>query len=366
MRDFFGLVLIGFVLLAAGCAFAPAASSPGLPTRMATAVPLDSPTRPPLPTLTPTATSPPPPTLTPVPTDTPVIAVATATTTVATATATSTATAVTTTITVEAETATVFPTTLPAAPISTPVHGVTTTVGFSVQERPITAYQFNNGPNHVVFVGGIHGGYEWNTILLAYDAIDYFLANPEAVPDSVTLHIIPSANPDGQFLATNETGRFFSSDVITDTVAGRFNANGVDLNRNWDCEWSPSAVWRDQRVSGGSRPFSEPETVALRDFLLVREPVAVIFWHSAANGVYAAGCPNTHAASFELAQVYGEAAGYPINERFNAYPITGDAGDWLTTQGIATITVELRNHRSLDWPQNLAGVLAVLDHYALP
>ena len=252
---------------------------------------------------------------------------------------------------------------MPSPTLSGPVNGVTTTVGFSVEGRPIIAYQFNNGPDQVVFVGGIHGGYEWNTILLAYDAIDYFVANPEAIPDTVTLHIIPSANPDGQFLITNQAERFTSSDVITDTFSGRFNANGVDLNRNWDCQWSPSAVWRDEQVSGGSRPFSEPENVALRDFLLVREPAAVIFWHSAANGVFAAGCPDTHAPSYELAQIYGEAAGYPIYERFNAYTITGDAGDWLTTQGIPSITVELINHRSLDWPKNLAGMLAILEHY---
>jgi hypothetical protein len=99
--------------------------------------------------------------------------------------------------------------------------------------------------------------------------------------------------------------------------------------------------------------------VALRDFLLQQEPLAVIFWHSAANGVFAAGCPDVHEPSLALANIYGQAAGYPVYEKFNSYPITGDAGDWLTTQGIASISIELKTHQSLDWSQNLAGIVAI-------
>jgi hypothetical protein len=248
-------------------------------------------------------------------------------------------------------------------PLPTPAYGMSRTIGYSVQSRPILDYQFKNGPHPIIFVGGIHGGYEWNTILLAYEAIDYFQAQPEAVPDSVTMHIIPSANPDGQYLITGQANRFNPSDVISDTIAGRFNANGVDLNRNWACQWSAQAVWRDRQVSGGERPFSEPENVALRDFLLQQEPLAVIFWHSAANGVFAAGCPDVHEPSLALANIYGQAAGYPVYEKFNSYPITGDAGDWLTTQGIASISIELKTHQSLDWSQNLAGIVAILNYY---
>ncbi len=242
-----------------------------------------------------------------------------------------------------------------------PALGSSAIISRSVQGRAIITHQLNDGPQHVVVVGGIHGGYEWNSILLSYELLDYFTANPALIPPQITLHIIPSANPDGQFLVTQQEQRFSAADVVADTVDGRFNANGVDLNRNWDCRWSPSAMWRDTVVDGGRAPFSEPESVALRDYFLLYQPEVVIFLHSAANGVFASGCPDTHQPSFWLATVYGEAAGYPVYEAFNAYPITGDAGDWLTTIGIPSFTVELRNHSATDWSQNRAGLLALLE-----
>lgn len=120
-------------------------------------------------------------------------------------------------------------------PTATP-GSITRTLGTSAGGWPMVATQFGRGPTDIVFIGGIHGGYEWNTILLAYQAIDYFLAHPADVPPSVTLTIIPSANPDGQAFVTGGAGRFGAGEVAVETTAGRFNDNGVDLNRNWDCQ----------------------------------------------------------------------------------------------------------------------------------
>jgi hypothetical protein len=236
-------------------------------------------------------------------------------------------------------------------------------VGHSYEGRPITGQQFGFGPTRLILVGGLHGGYEWNTVLLAYRAIDYFLARPGAVPPEVTLTIIANANPDGLFAVTNREGRFSQVDLMADTIPGRFNGRGVDLNRNWDCRWQESAEWRDQLVSGGQYPFSEPESRALRDFFLVQEPALVLFWHSAANGVFAGGCPDTFTPSYELAEVYGRAAGYPVFEHFDSYSVTGGAGGWLAMQGVPSISVELKTHESVEWEENLAGITALLAHY---
>jgi predicted deacylase len=237
-------------------------------------------------------------------------------------------------------------------------------IGRSYGGRPIRAYRFGNGPTAVLFVGGMHGGYEWNTALLAYQVIDYLVAHPKAIPESLRVHVIPTANPDGQALVTGRSRRFSADDIrLADTFPGRFNGRGVDLNRNWDCLWSPDAYWGYEPVDPGAHPFSEPESAGLRDFILDRRPGAVIFWHSAANQVVAAGCGRLLAASQELAGLYGAAAGYEARDEWAAYPITGDAGNYLAAQGIPAVTVELTTHESLDWPQNLNGVLAVLDHY---
>lgn len=257
----------------------------------------------------------------------------------------------------------------PTLPPAITAFGRISTLGYSAGSRPIQVYQFNSGPDKIVLVGGMHGGYEWNTIVLAYEAIDFFLANPELVPETVTLFIIPAANPDGQFRVVGKNGRFAPlptpapAEATPDTFPGRFNDNGVDLNRNWDCLWEPTAQWRDQAVNPGTHPFSEPETIALRDFFLAQQPKAVVFWHSVANGAYAASCPDLYPPSWELANLYGNAASYPINEAFTSYPISGDASDWLASQAIPAITIELRTARRTDWAQNQAGILALLNGY---
>lgn len=255
------------------------------------------------------------------------------------------------------------PTDTPEPTATFAAYGVAQTIGMSANGRSIESYRFGFGAQVIVLVGGIHGGYEWNTILLAYDMIDYFLANPDQIPNNISLYIIPNANPDGQFAVTGVDGRFTPADVTEDIRIGRFNGNQVDLNRNWACDWQPDGLWGDTMVSGGAFPFSEPETAALRTFFLREKPEVVLFWHSKADGLFIGGCDDLFEPAAEIAQLYGRASGYQIYNQFTAYPITGDASDWLTTQNIPSFTVELKTRNGLDWEMNLAGVLAMLDFY---
>jgi predicted deacylase len=246
---------------------------------------------------------------------------------------------------------------------------VRTIIGYSTGGLPIESYTFGGGPIRVAFVGGIHGGTEWNTVLLAYAAIDYFDRHPQQIPPVLTLQIVPSANPDGLRLVSGGWGRFQPNAVRSPNAAARFNQNGVDLNRNWDCAWAAQAWWGGVETNGGSAPFSERETRVLRDFFLGERTDrgavhAVVFWHSAVPGVFAGGCDGLYPAAERLAAVYGRAAGYPYGNSFTYYPITGDATNWLSMQQIPAITVELRTRNEAEWPQNLAGMLALLAELA--
>ncbi len=239
-------------------------------------------------------------------------------------------------------------------------------IGLSVDERDIETYTYGNGEKHLLFVSGIHGGYEWNSVLLAYRFIDYFGQYPEVIPENLKVTIIPSANPDGVYKITGKNGRFEKEDVKESDVVGlgRFNVNEVDLNRNFDCKWQPESTWRNQPISAGTEPFSEPETKAIRDFVLKTNPVAVVFWHSQSNAVYASECEDgILSKTLDIMNVYSEASGYPAVDSFDAYEVTGDAEGWLASIGIPAITVELSTHETTEWSKNLAGVKALLNYY---
>ena len=243
--------------------------------------------------------------------------------------------------------------------------GTVRSIGSSVEGRSIDAYTYGVGDTTLVFVGGIHGGYEWNSSLLAYELIDHLEMYPEVLAPNLKVVVIPSANPDGLYTVVGKEGRFSQADVIAgDHSSGRFNANGVDLNRNFDCKWQPQATWRGNTVSAGTAAFSEPEARALRDFFQEERPVAAIFFHSQANAVYASECeagilPETMA----VMNTYANAAGYSAVSSFDAYPVTGDIEGWLASIGIPAITVELASHETVEWERNWRGVTALLERY---
>ncbi len=249
----------------------------------------------------------------------------------------------------------------------TPSYPEISVIGHSVAGRDISAYVFGNGETEILFVGGMHGGYEWNSALLAYEFIDYLGENLDMIPEGVRVAVIPSINPDGLAMVTGTGGRFAATDITDPTTRvadGRFNKNYVDLNRNFDCKWAPQSTWRGDPVSAGTAPFSEPEAAALRDYVLANTPDAVVFWHSQANNVYASECesgplPETLA----IMDAYANAAGYGAVPAFTAYPITGDAEGWLASIGIPAITVELKSYQSIEWVQNMAGVKALFSYF---
>jgi len=217
-------------------------------------------------------------------------------------------------------------------------------VGYSVQGRAITARRLGNGERVLMLVGGIHGGWEENTVMLLNQLIAHFESNPQAILPGISLVIVPAANPDGLVLGRTE--------------AGRFNANGVDLNRNWPCDWSAQAFWRNQTVNAGAQPFSEPETRALSAFIQSLMPATVLFYHSAAGGVYAGECNGDH-GSMLMSQILGQATGYSFGDAFSAYPVTGTEASWVDGLGIPSADVALFSQSDQEFDRNLAGVMAL-------
>ena len=243
-----------------------------------------------------------------------------------------------------------------------------TVIGKSVEGRDITAYHYGTGETEVVFVGGIHGGYSWNTVLVAYELMDYLKATPSIIPNNVKVTVIPVLNPDGLNKVVGTPDRFTKADVPSSQslqISGRYNANKVDLSRNFDCNWKSVGTWRNTSVSGGKSVFSEPESLAVKSYMETNSPEAVVVWYSAAGGVYTSSCndgilPQTTA----ITNIYAKASGFPAYESFDFYETTGDMVNWLAKNKIPAISVLLSTHTDTEWDKNRKGVEALLQSYA--
>ena len=144
-------------------------------------------------------------------------------------------------------------------------------VGRSTREQPIRAFASGRGRPDVLVFGTIHGNE------LAGIAVASRLVQTQA-PTGATFWVVPDLNPDGHATTT------------------RWNAQGVDLNRNFP------GSWRESRRAGAA-PASEAETrVAMR---LIRRlhPRVTIWFHQPQGLVRATG------RSIGIARRYARLAG---------------------------------------------------------
>jgi len=216
-------------------------------------------------------------------------------------------------------------------------------IGYSVLGRPLEVFRFGHGPTERLIVAGIHGGNEWNTIALADELIAHLEENPESVPDNVSLYILRSLNPDGEARAHS--------------YEGRANHNGVDLNHNWPyhwkAEWNRDGCWNYLPLTAGTHSASEPETIALMNFISLHNFDAIISYHSAALGIFAGGIP-PFPPSERLAKKLGDTTIYAYPPYDTGCDYSGNFTDWVSSvKGIPSVDIELRNHEDTDFKANL-------------
>jgi len=143
-----------------------------------------------------------------------------------------------------------------------------------VQGRPITVVRVGDpaAPRKLLVVGEVHGNESAGRRIVAA------LRATTAAPDTQLL-LVEDLNPDGFAHHT------------------RANAHGVDLNRNSPEHWA----------GAGARPWSEPETRALRDLVLRERPTLTIHYHQpfALVDLPEGGRP-------DAARAYAELTGLPL------------------------------------------------------
>ena len=244
----------------------------------------------------------------------------------------------------------VVPLGAPAAPAR--ADSSATVIGYTQMAQLLVVYSLGSGDRSILILGGQHGWPEENTVRLANQLYDHFAANPQAIPPGVRLDFLSEANPDGLVRGSRQ----FRS--------------GVDPNRNWGGPGWATDAWDSNGVFrpglGGPEPFSEPETQAIRDYVLATQPLLVINYHS--RGGFLLGGrsgPGAHLAdAYAVASTYyrptPNPAGTGAAPSLLGYRATGSMNVWLGTVGISGILIELTDSFGTELPRNLAGLQAVL------
>lgn len=219
-------------------------------------------------------------------------------------------------------------------------------IGTSVKGRAITAYYFGVGAKKILLAGSLHGT-ESNTKGLLLGWVSFLRANQQLIPKDRTFIVVPSVNPDGV------------------AAQDRFNARGVDLNRNYGTStWQKTTYWNGGAIKngGGSVPFSEPETKALRNLINKESPKITISYHSAAGVVISDGPSNALRNWYASKTGYTNIAGATNYDDVFSYDVTGSLEEWLGEKGKVVIVVELASAYNSEYLRNLPALKGLLKY----
>ena len=217
----------------------------------------------------------------------------------------------------------------------------------------------------MLYTGTIHAR-EWIGNELAVSFIDYLLKNYSKNPNVLktltknTLYIVPCLNPDG--FEYSRTHFSFWRKNRRDNGDGTF---GVDLNRNFSIGYQKSKDTASN-VYSGPKPFSEPETSAMKNFVDSKDNITIALdYHSQGNVFFPAHkfnheseiegtdlntiCANMN---YEIHKVtgrkYGIHRGKPPTKL-----ISGSGREYYYSRGIIAIVVEVGTRNIPDFMQNM-------------
>ncbi len=254
--------------------------------------------------------------------------------------------------------------------VTYPAIAQTVNLGTSVEGRTIRGIRITgpgNGPDKPgLFIHGGQHAREWiGPAVMVYIA-DWLLSNygtdatATRLVDGLEWFILPVMNPDGYEYSWT-TFRMWRKNR-------RNNGNGtfgVDLNRNWGYQWADGdgqSTDPGNDTYRGPSPFSEPETQAMRDFVLARPNIAgfidfhnyseLILWPWGYTGqlspdhaefaMIGAGMHDSvfavHGHSYDHGPIYT-----------TIYPAAGVSADWVyganaPDRFIAAFAIELRDN----------------------
>lgn len=204
-----------------------------------------------------------------------------------------------------------------------------------------------------MLINGTQHAREWISAMSATCIADRLVrgydddAAIRAFVDSTDLWIVPVVNPDG-YQHTWAADRYWRKN--------RRGGFGVDLNRNFSVAWggAGSSGLKRSDTYRGDKPFSEPETTALRGLVMREHIRAHVDLHAYGQLVlfpwmYTGDRTDDHA---RLAAIGDEIASavyathqnkYRLMRGVELYPASGTMTDWMHGEaGATSFTIELR------------------------
>lgn len=201
-------------------------------------------------------------------------------------------------------------------------------IGKSLFDKPIYYFKVCKSDYPVVIVQCAIHAREHITAHLCFSLLKEFNRTGKLG----TVYFLPITNPDGVEIELYKKSLY------------KANGRGVDLNVNFDARWGCGE--KNVRVFGdenyvGEFPFSEPETVALRDFTLKVMPDATLSYHCKGEEIYYEfhQAENDKSRDLELARAVQVVTGYKIKSTPNS---CGGYKDWCIEKlKIPALTIEV-------------------------
>ncbi len=245
------------------------------------------------------------------------------------------------------------------------------TIGSTWEERDIIAVTVSNGMKEadskpaLFYTGTIHAR-EWIGIELALSFGQYILDHIEYDPrlirllENATLYMVPCANPDGFEYSRNHFS--FWRKNRRQNADGSF---GVDLNRNFSIGFSGNKNTSSNVYSGPS-PFSEPETLALKNFTEDHPNIAIALdYHSQGNVFFPAhnfkhedsiDATDLNVLASNMAEEIRKVSGREYGVHMGKPPvslISGSGREFYYSQGALALVVEVGTRNISDYQENM-------------
>jgi len=230
-------------------------------------------------------------------------------------------------------------------------------IGQSVHCREIYCVSFDMGSaKSVIIQGAIHAREHITASLIMRQIQDvdknFDSYKSLAVPN---IYFVPIVNPDGVMLATEGitsvkslAARKFLRAInggLSDFSMFKANANGVDLNTNFDAKWGSGVgnkIYPSPHGYIGPAPMSEPCTRALAILTKKVKPFFTISYHAKGEEIYYDffNRPENLERDRRIAKLFARSLGYKIVSTEQSS--SGGYKDWCVERlAISAITIEV-------------------------